>query len=289
VDVALVQVPYHLGHERVGMGAGPERLVEAGAVETLERAGHGVEIMGVRRRNGETNEVGASFEVVRRVAEAVRDAVVRGAFPLVMAGNCTSSIGIVAGLDQPNVGVVWLDAHPDFNTAEESLSGFADGMGLSILTGTGWDALRATVPGYRPVPEERVVLVGIRDIDPSEQARLDRGGVTVVEPGAAKAGGIAPALEQLRERTGDVYLHLDLDVLDPSEGRANEYAAPGGLSAAETSAAITAIGERFRLRAAAVTAYDPALDPDGAFAETAIRLLCALVEARAVHAAVAAP
>jgi arginase len=80
------------------MGAGPDRLVDAGAVEELTNAGHDVDVVRIGRRNGEQNEIGASFEVVRRVAEAVAEATGRGAFPLVLSGNCMSSIGVVAGL-----------------------------------------------------------------------------------------------------------------------------------------------------------------------------------------------
>ena len=80
--IALIQVPYHLGHEGVGMGAGPERLAETGAVEALTSAGHEVELVRVHRRNNETNEIGASFEVVRGVADAVAKASAQGAFPL---------------------------------------------------------------------------------------------------------------------------------------------------------------------------------------------------------------
>jgi arginase len=271
VRVAVIQVPYHLGHEGVGMGAGPDHLVDEGAVEELTNAGHGVDVVRIGRRNGETNEIGASFEVVRRVVEAVAEATGRGAFPLVLSGNCMSSIGVVAGLGR-DVGVVWLDAHPDFNTADGSLTGFADGMGLSILTGTGWRALRETVPGYRAVPESNVVLVGIRDINPPEQERLDASAVDVIAPAAA-AERIGPALDRLHGRVTDAYLHLDLDVLDPSEGRANEYAAPCGIAAADVERIVEAVGDRLAIRGAAVTAYDPAADPEGRIPKTAARLM----------------
>jgi arginase len=277
VRVALIQVPYHLGHEGVGMGAGPDRLVDAGAVEELTSAGHDVDVVRIGRRNGETNEIGASFEVVRRVAETVAEATGRGAFPLVLSGNCMSSIGVVAGLGR-DVGVVWLDAHPDFNTTEESLSGFADGMGLSILSGTGWRALRETVPGYRAVPESNVVLVGIRDINPPEQERLEASAVEVIAPAEATER-IGPALDRLRGRVADAYLHLDLDVLDPSEGRANEYAAPGGIAAADVERIIDAVGDRLAIRGAAVTAYDPAADPEGRIPNTAARLMARIAAA----------
>jgi arginase len=277
VRIALILVPYHLGHEGVGMGAGPDRLVNAGAVERLASAGHDVDVIRLRRQNGETNEVGASFEVVRRLAEAVAQAAAEGAFPLVLSGNCMSSVGIVAGLGR-DVGVVWLDAHPDFNTTDGSVSGFADGMGLSVLTGTGWRALRETVPGYRPVGETNVLLIGIRDADPAERERLDASGITVLAPGEA-AERVEPALDGLRGRVGDVYLHLDLDVLDPSEGRANEYAAPGGLSGAEVERIIAAVGERFAVRGAAVTAYDPEADPEARIPPTAAGLMAGIGDA----------
>jgi arginase len=260
VRIALIQVPYHLGHERIGMGAGPERLVEAGLVQALEELEHEVEVVRVQRQDDETNEIGASFAVLRRLSEAVAGAVARDAFPLVLAGNCMSSIAVVAGLGR-DVGVVWLDAHADFNTPETTLSGFQDGMGLTILTGTGWNALRETIPGYRAVDEAKVVVVGIRDVDEAERERLESSEVQVLVPGDLQR--TAEALDRLGERVEEVYLHVDLDVLDPSEGRANQYAAPDGLTAAEVERILTALGERVPVSGAAMTAYDPLQDPEG--------------------------
>jgi arginase len=279
VRVALLVVPYHLGYEGVGMGAGPDSLVEAGLASALESDGHDVQVDRVRRSGATTNEVAASFEVLEAVADRVRNAVVAGAFPIALAGNCMTSIGVVAGLGR-DVGIVWLDAHPDFNTAEGTRSGFVDGMGLSILTGTGWNAMRETVPGYRVVPEENVALVGARDATTAEQERLDRSAVQTVAPG--RLDEIDAALDHLRERAGELYVHLDLDVLDPSEGRANEYAAPGGLSARDVESIIDAIARRFSIRAASVTAYDPAADAEARIPPTAARLARSLVEAARV-------
>ena len=145
--ISLITAPYNLGHEGIGVGAGPDRLLDEHAVEALEDAGHEVAVVKVEPQAEETNEIGAAFEIVRRVSDAVARAVEDGAFPIVLSGNCFSSIGIVAGLGR-DVGVVWLDAHPDFNTPDGSLSGFADGMGLSVLTGTSWKTLRETVEFY---------------------------------------------------------------------------------------------------------------------------------------------
>lgn len=275
--IALIQVPYHLGREGVGLGSGPERLVETGAADALAEAGHDVELVRVRAQRTETNEIGASFEVVRRVAETVAEAGARGSFPLALAGNCMTSIGVVAGTGR-DVGVVWLDAHADFNTPETSSSGFADGMGLAVLTGTGWRTLRETVPGYRAVPEENVVLVGVRDVDPAESERLAASAVQVIAPGDVP-NRVGEALDRLRARADGVYLHVDLDVLDPSEGRANEYAAPGGLPAAEVERIVAAVAERMPLRAASVTAYDPEADRERKIPAAAAAIMAGIAAA----------
>jgi arginase len=280
MDVALIHVPYHLGHEAVGTGVGPATLLDAGLADALAERGHECEVDAVRREGEEPNEVAGSFAILRLVAERAREAVCRNALPLALAGNCMTSIAMVAALED-EVGVVWLDAHPDFDTTEGTETGFADGMGLSILTGTGWDALRRTIPGYRAVAEADVVLVGARDAAPAERERLDKSLVRLLGP---SVDDLAPALDELRERVTSVYFHLDLDVLDPSEGRANAYAAPGGLSADDVERVVRAVGERFRIRAASVTAYDPASDAERRIPPIALRLTTHLVDAAAREA-----
>ena len=82
------------------------------------------------------NEVGASMEVVAALRDAVREIVAAGDFPLVLGGVCSSSLGVLAGLGSPpDLGVVWFDAHGDFNTPETTPTGFFDGMPLAMLTG----------------------------------------------------------------------------------------------------------------------------------------------------------
>jgi len=243
----LLQVPYDLGREG-GMGAGVGVLAE-----TL--ADLGVKTVVVSSSQAAPNEIAGCMDVIRVLQERVREVVAADRFPLVLAGNCHSALGTVAGLGAP-VGVVWLDAHADFNTPETTGSGFFDGMALALLTGSGWGALRATIPGHVPVPEEHVVLAGARDLEAGETKRLASSGVL-----RARAADLAEALDTLRERVADVYLHVDVDVLDPSVGRANRYACDGGFSLDELERAVNDVQARFNVRAAAVTAYDPAEDP----------------------------
>src|SRR5215217_3258315 len=122
-------------------------------------------------------EIGAAVDLDRQLANAVAAARARGAFPLTLAGNCISSVGTVAGLGAGPTGVLWFDAHGDFNTPETTIGGFLDGMALATVVGRCWTSLAAGVPGFVPVAEENVVLVGARDLDPAEAALLAASGV----------------------------------------------------------------------------------------------------------------
>ncbi len=284
--ISLIRAPYWLGNAEVPLAAGPTRIVEAGAAEALREAGHEVELVAVERPAEESddvywNEIESSFVVMRLVADRVRDAVEHDSLPVVLATNCFNTVGIVAGT-QSDLGVVWFDAHADFSTTELSPSGFLDGMGLSMLTGTSWDTLRESVPGYRAVPEENVALVGMRDGWDHELERLERSGISVVPPEEI-GDGLDATLDGLRDRVADIHLHLDLDVLDRSEGFVNHYATESGPSAAEVAAAIRAIGARFRIRSAAVTAYIPTADPEGRVPPVAVRLLVEIATAAATE------
>jgi arginase len=209
-------------------------------------------------------EAARIFELNRRLAAEVTGG---SGFPLIVSGNCNTCLGAIAGSGAR--AIVWFDAHADFNTPETTSSGFFDGMSLAIATGGCWTALAATVPGFRPVAEEHVTLVGARDIDGRERARLDRSGVMLIRDVAA--------LGELG--AGPVYLHVDLDVLDPSEGRVNEFAAPGGLRAEELIGAVEALAQSAPLVAASVTAYDPDVDEGGRARDAARQVIDALAEA----------
>jgi arginase len=245
----LIEVPYHLGHPHVGLATGVPVLSKA-------LANGASDVVTVDRGPEAPNEVAASMAVIRALATTVRDVVAGGGFPVVLAGNCNSSLGTIAGLGG-EIGVVWFDAHADFNTPDTTPTGFFDGFGLAMLTGSGWRVLRESVEGLHPIPEEHVVLAGARDIDPKEQERLEASRVQAVD-----VGDLAAALDDLRTRVDSVYLHFDLDVLDPSVGRANSFAVEGGPQLDELASAIDLAAERFVVRAAALTAYEPDWDPE---------------------------
>lgn len=275
--VQVLVVPYDSALRGFRMGAGPDRLLEAGLEARLREAGHGVRVERIEADPAAPPaEIRTAFELDRLLAARVRAASEAGWLPLVLAGNCITAVGTLAGLAAYAPGVCWFDAHGDFNTPETTEGGFLDGMALAVATGRCWTRLAASVPGFRPVPEERVVMLGTRDLDPPERAALEHSGVRVLPPDRLSSE-VEPALEALAARTGDAYVHLDLDVLDPAYGRANALVAPGGPGVVEVAAALRAVRRRFRVRAMALTAYDPAHDPEGRVCVAAFDLLDVLL------------
>ena len=258
------------------MGAGP-LVLQPALAERLRANGHDVRASFVETPADKwCAEIRAAFELSRGVAGAVRESTVSGAFPLVLSGNCgPASMGCVAGLPVPPA-VCWFDAHADFNTPDTTIGGFFDGMPLAILTGKCWPELAREVAGLQPIAEESVALIGARDLDPLEAQLLDASSIRQVAA-ALLRNDLPSALAALRTRE-QVYIHLDLDVLDPSEGRVNGYAAPGGLSRADVAWAIERIAGELRPGAAALTSFDPAADPQGRALDAAVSLGVALVQ-----------
>jgi arginase len=277
MPIDLIQVPYDSAQRGVRMGRGPVALAEAGAAGRLREAAGAVREVVVEARPDFRAEVATAFELCRSVALAVRGARGRGSFPILMSGNCLSSLGALAALDPAETGIAWFDAHGDLNTPETSASGFLDGMALATMVGRCWRTLAGSVDGFTAVPEERVILVGVRDLDEGEERLLEGsrmmrvGWEQVRERGAP--GALDARLEALAGRVRRVYLHVDLDVHDPAHARANGFAVPGGLTPGEVRNAIRAIASRVEIVGAAVTAYDPDFDEGGRMRDVALELL----------------
>ncbi len=286
MDIRLIAAPYFHGRPRIETGLGPERLLEAGAVRALTEAGHAPRVTTVEPDTAALTETRASFEVIGATAREVAPAIAAGALPFVLAGNCNSAcLGTLAGLGATDIGIIWFDGHGDFNTPETTLSGFFDGMALALAVGDCWRALCETIPGLRPVPADRVIAIGARDFDDRERERMNAAALTVISPEQMHAEGIAAVLAgplaDLRTRVSLVYVHVDLDVLDPGEGRANRLAVPNGLSVVDVTTAIGVIGDAFTIVGAGLTAYDPALDSDGRMAAAALRIATEIADATA--------
>ena len=243
MDVQLILVPYDTGRRAWRCGSGPEHLLRAGLVAHLERKGHSVAGVQTIEADPEQSpaEIATAFDLMRRVAAAVRAARAADRFPLVLSGNCNAAVGALSGLTPSRRALFWFDAHGDLNTPETTESGFLDGTGLATALGLCWARLAASVPGYEPVGAEATFLLAARDLDPPEAALVARASIaTVASP------RIPADLQELLTRSGLErtvgYVHLDLDALDPAGvGRANSLPVPGGLSLGQLTGAIAAI------------------------------------------------
>jgi arginase len=271
-SMRLISWPFHNGSPNVGMGRGPGVLAgDETFSERLAEFGWELSLDEVEPADRDLGEVARVAELARRLAAHVADAVAAHEFPLVLAGGCNSCLGTVAGMGSAGSGVVWFDAHADFDTPDENVSGFLDVMGLSMLTGGSWQALCSTIPGFAPVSERAVLLAGVRDLEPYQRVSLERSDVRTA-PGAIDPARFAAELEAIAAQADRVYLHIDLDVLDSGEAIVNEYAASGGPTVDHLVELVESVFETVPVTAAALTAWDPAYDADGAALAAAGRM-----------------
>lgn len=279
MKIQLLLVPYDTARRGWRSGAGPEHLLQAGLTAHLQGRGHSVADIQVIEADPDQPlaEIGTAFELMRRVAVAVRAARAAGRFPVVLSGNCNSAVGTLSGLTPARRAIFWFDAHADCNTPETTATGFLDGTALATALGLCWRQLTSTVPGYRPVQPEATFLLGARDLDPPEVALLAESAITAVS--TAQIPSRLPELlarAPLEDALG--YLHLDLDVLDPAGvGQANSLPVPGGLSVEQLTAGIAAIRARVPLAAAALASYAPEYDSEQGVCRAAFAALDAML------------
>ena len=154
------------------------------------------------------------------------DAVSQADHPLMLAGDCLTSLGLVAGLQRRHGGiaVIWLDAHGDFNTPAISLSGYLAGMSLAMLTGRAPEPISEGL-GLRPVREERVVLIDARDLDPAERDALAASSVRRLP---ADPSAVRDSLTDFPAHR--VYLHVDVDIINGGDLPGLRFPAGGGPS-----------------------------------------------------------
>jgi arginase len=206
----------------------------------------------------------------------VDDALARGDTPLLLASDCSICLTTLptALRHRPEARVLWLDAHGDYNTPDTTPSGFLGGMCLA-------GACREWDPGIgEPVPPERVVLAGVRDLDSGERELLERSAASVI--GASAVETLVAAKNALD--AAPVYVHLDLDVIDPEHFPA-QFPAPGGLHPDKLYDLLDSVTEDCELIGLEVTAFEaPEHEQERvACAETAMHVLEPLLDQLAGH------
>jgi arginase len=192
-----------------------------------------------------------------RMLAASRAAVAVGT-PVVVMSECTLVPPVLAAVRErhPGVALVWIDAHGDLNTPETTPSGFLGGMPFAQLLGWCFDDWRRLAGLEPPLPEERAVLVGGRDLDPGERENVDRSRLHESDDAIGALAALPP--------DAPLYVHVDTDVLDPSLTPDAGFPAPGGWSVERMQAEVAVLGATGRVVALSICpSAPPALDAEG--------------------------
>lgn len=290
--VAVVSVSMDLGAGRRGVDMGPSALRLAGLTTTLQSLGRSVVEMGtVHAREPEALErmdPRARFlPEIADVCAGTRDLVARalsdGCVPLVLGGDHSLSMGSVAAVAAfhrergERIGVLWVDAHTDFNTPESTPSGNIHGMSLAVLAGGGPEELRSlsgAVPCVRP---EDICVLGARSIDPGERERIRALGIRVFTMTEIDERGIGPcvgeALDRVTDGTAGFHLSFDLDGLDPMVAPGVGTPVPGGLTYREGHLVCEKASASGRLLSVELVELNPVLDQENRTGRVGVGLL----------------
>lgn len=287
-SIGVIGIPYNVGWKGEGIDEGPAALRKARLVGQLGQIAKAVVDLGdvkadLPPRDDTNPRLLNPHQVVavcRAVAPRVRNACEQGYFPLILGSEDSVIMGIVEGLQQAlrePVGLIYLDAHGDFNIPETTPSGLIGGMDVAILAGRGPDLL-TNIFGHKPqLREDQITIFGARDLDPREREMLNASKVhlytmdKVRELGAERA--MKEATEKLLRISERIYVHIDIDVLDPNEIGALHMPVPDGLGLTECANALRVVHETGRLCGLAVMVFNARKDPNGTEATKLNRLI----------------
>lgn len=292
--IKLLGIQAGAGGREPGAEDGPYLLREKGLIEKLLASGHSIEDLGDIPGVYETrfalgpssvNELPKVLQVNRHTHACILGSRHEDprAFLLIIGGDHSLAIGTLAGLSDScdRLGVIWVDAHADFNTPASSPSGNLHGMSLAVACGNGLLDLRSIADRDPMVSDGDVVLFAVRDIDPGELEALQEGGIAWMGVEELRRCGVTASIlaaaRRLSEECDHVHLSFDVDALDPSVMPATGTPVPGGLMPDEAVEMLTALGASDLIDSAEFVEFNPELDRTGAAAELIIRLVTALV------------
>jgi arginase len=283
-------VPIDLGQDRRGVDMGPSAIRYARLQGALEELGYQVADLGnavtplpeTVVKEGEIRHLEAVRDVCEEVAEQAEAMISNGLFPIFLGGDHSIAIGTVSGVARnfERIGVIWLDAHADFNTPQTSPSGNIHGMPLSVLTGAGHPDLVAIGGEGASVRTEDVVIVGLRSVDLEERRLLNDAGIRVYTMKEVDAYGIASVVRRALRALSHldrVHVSLDLDVVDPDVAPGVGTPVRGGLTYREAHLVMELINEAGIAASLDVVEINPILDHRNGTAELAVELVASLM------------
>lgn len=288
--IRIIGAPLDYGADRRGVDMGPSAIRYAGLAEGLaagdmECLDHGdLSVPRAEERDPDADQPhtgSAKFikevrDVCERLSKSVAETLAAGEFPLVLGGDHSIAIGSMQGSSRDaDVGVLWFDAHGDFNTPETSPSGNVHGMPMAAALGRGSfaDTPWANAPGIDPA---NVALVGLRSLDEEERLAIRESPVTAYTMSDIDERGITAVTEDALEVAGDgadgIHASLDLDWLDPKEAPGVGTPVRGGVTYREAHAALEMVAREDSLRSLEVVEVNPILDARNETADLAVEL-----------------
>ncbi|HTK11146.1 MAG TPA: arginase [Ktedonobacteraceae bacterium] len=285
--IRIIGVPMDLGADRRGVDIGPSAIRYAGLHDRLQSLGHTVHDIGnVVVPQPESQPIGNThlkyLEPITAVSLDLANVISTGLqeqeFPLILGGDHSIALGSIMGVARvhPNIGIIWIDAHADFNTDETTPSGNIHGMILAALAGLGNSHL-TEIGGWKPkIQMGNIVIVGARDLDPGEQQLLHQHNIQVFTMSDIDEHGISEVMRRATEIAGKdgqpIHLSLDMDSLDPREAPGVGTAVRGGLSYREAHLAMEKIARTKQLVSMDVVEVNAILDRENATAKLAVEL-----------------
>jgi len=290
LKVRIIGVPMDLGADRRGVDMGPSAIRYAHLQQRLEENGIIVEDMGnIEVANPESRKIRdiklkylhEIVESSERTADAVSDALENGFKPLVLGGDHSIALGSVMGAGRvlKKMGLIWIDAHGDFNTQDTTPSGNIHGMILAASLGLGNEAL-VNIGGFSPkVLPENTVLIGARAIDRDEKRFIRQSGINVFTMNDIDRCGMRDVMKKAIKLAGGgtagVHLSFDMDVLDPMVAPGVGTPVRGGITYREAALAMEMLAEAGILRSLEFVEVNPILDRGNETAKVAVGLIAA--------------
>jgi arginase len=288
MQIDLIGVPIDLGAGRRGVDMGPSAIRYAHLQNKLEELGYAIEDKGnievpiqemCKLTDPKLKYIDCIIPMGRRIGGAVATSIQGGRFPLVLGGDHSLSVGSIRGAAKhKKLGVIWVDAHADFNTPETTPSGNIHGMPLAALCGLGDPRLVSLWDETPPVLDpQRVAVIGARDLDLGEKKNLREAGVMVQSMEQIDRLGMVTALEKAIERVSrdvdGIYLSFDMDSLDPRHAPGVGTPVPGGLTFREAHLACEVIAETGKLIGMDMVEVNPILDEQNQTAILAVEFI----------------
>ena len=290
-NLSLIGLPIYSLAKYSGMGKAVSALRWLGIAQTLAKSSAYFNDLGDLRLSLINEDGGPpnlkNFPQFLRdmdAAQAIASRVGRDDFVFCLGGECTLVTGTLAGFKgrfKGKPGMLWLDAHGDFNTPETSTSGFLGGMPLAFACGRG-PKLNQNIEDARPLlEEENVVHLASRSLDPLESEAMESSPMKLYSASTLRKEGVgkvaAEAAAYLADHSNWIICHLDVDSIDPTIIPAVNYPEPGGLTLEEVKTVVRAVQGTGKLKVFNLTAYNPTLDPDHNSSQKLLTLIAELM------------